>query len=44
MAVFLGFLRHRDFMERLGQLSDITETSGAIDFPGFLRIQFIRNG
>jgi hypothetical protein len=44
MVVFMGFLRHIDFMEGPGQPSDIPKTSGTTDFPGFLHIQFIMNG
>jgi hypothetical protein len=41
MAVFMGFLRSLDFMVGPGQPGDILKTSGAIDFSGFLQIQFI---
>jgi len=44
MAVFTGFLRHRDFVESPGQLSDIPKTSSSMDFPEFLPIEFIMNG
>jgi hypothetical protein len=44
MAVVMGFLRHRNFMEGPGQLSDIPKTSSIRDFSEFLPIQFIMNG
>jgi hypothetical protein len=44
MAVFMGFLRHGDFLAGYSQPIDIPKTSGAMDFPGFLHIQFTMNG